>query len=139
MSKKLTQAERDLARLNKSFLSYKAVSDRLLEGVKKDRQTASDRLSAEIKAVKAQGAKFERLRSKLPPVKFDMVNGRYFYSKDEKGGEVFAVKLSRIDSCVVYVSAKNKAAALRKAEADASNLLLMKRGETLVEDVSIGA
>ena len=125
-----------LAKLNALYAKYSRAHDLLMKEYDAAFRDMDDAFWGKKKAVKLASAKFNLLRRSLPETKFDMDAGEYFYAQ-ENGQEVFAVKVSRTESCTMRVIAKNaeaaKKAALAIVKADEK---LLERGELVSEDVS---
>ena len=89
--------------------------------------TASERLVAASRGRKPQkdfdaaknhvdkvSREFDALRAELPPTKFDMGSGKYFFA-EEDGKEVFAIRVRRTDTFDVRVAAGSSGEAMDKA------------------------
>ena len=124
--------EADLARLNELYAKYCRAHDRLMAEYDKAFADMDDRFCGKRKATNLASAQFNLLRKRLPRTKFDMISGKYFYA-EENGKEVFAVKVSREQSCIVYVTAKNAGEAIKTATA------IVKADMKLLEDKGLHA
>ena len=107
-----------LAKLNRIYKNLSRYSDKFAaeyQKVKADKKRSPknfDRLDAKCKELSAE---FEKLRSELPPVKFDMGLGEYFYA-EVQGEEMFAIKVRPTNAYYVRLPARNLSEAVDKAK-----------------------
>ena len=89
--------------------------------------------TALCKKADALGNRIEEQRKSMPPVKFDIGNGEFFYAKDGSGLDNFAVKVRLVKECIVRLPAKSLEAAMTVAKdiarKESANL------ETIVEAI----
>ena len=92
-----------------------------------------DAFTALCKKADALGNRIEEQRKSMPPVKFDIGNGEFFYAKDGSGLDNFAVKVRLVKECIVRLPAKSLEAAMTVAKdiarKESANL------ETIVEAI----
>ena len=130
------EAEEALAKLNALYAKYARAHDRLMAEYDRAFAEMDDTFWGKKKSVKLASDKFNLLRRTLPATKFDITSGEYFYAK-ENWQEVFAVKVSRTESCTLHVAAKDAEAAKKTALALVkADERLLERGELVAEDVS---
>ena len=125
-----------LAELNRRFHKFEAASERLRAAYNAAFADMDDKFMGIKKSASLASAQFNLLRKAMEPVKFDMSSGEYFYAT-ESGKEVFAVKVSRVQSCTLRVAAKDFEAARKTALALVSDDARVLEDKGLaVEDVS---
>lgn len=105
----------DLAMLNKLYGKFRRASDNLQAEYRKAWAEIDDRFCGKKRAARLAEAQFNLWKKRMPPVKFNMATGEYFYANDERGKEVFAIKVSKTESCVYVVAAKDLEDAKAKA------------------------
>lgn len=128
--------EEKIAELNRRFRKFEAASERLREAYDAAFADMDDKLVGIKKCASIASAQFNLMRKAMDPVKYDMTAGEYFYAT-EGGKEVFAVKVSKEQSCTLRVSARNGEEARKTALAlvEADHKLLEDKG-LVAEDVS---
>ena len=88
--------------------------------IKEEYKKAIDGSSAAFKTLcrKADelGDLIEEQKKSMPPVKFDIGNGEFFYANEYDGQETFAVKVRLVKECIVRVPAKSLEAAMSVAK-----------------------
>ena len=124
--------EAGLKKLNELYAKYCKAHDTLVAEYNKALAEMNDVLLGKRKAARLASAQFNLMRKRLPPTKFDMTSGSYFFA-EEDGIEVFAVKLSRSESCTIHVAAKDEEAARSKA------IDVIKADESLLKDMGLSA
>lgn len=105
----------DLARLNELYAKSRKAQDTLIAEYRKAWADMDDRFFGKKRSARLAEAQFNLWKKRMPPVKFNMATGEFFYAEDERGQEVFAIKVSKTESCVYVVAAKDLEDAKEKA------------------------
>ena len=88
--------------------------------IKDEYKKAIDGSSAAFKTLCRRADKLgdliEEQKKSMPPVKFDIGNGEFFYANEYDGLETFAVKVRLVKACIVRVPAKSLEAAMSVAK-----------------------
>lgn len=103
---KCSSREAKLAELNRRFHKYERAAQKLREAYNEAFADMDDRFVGIKKCVSVADAMYKLQRKAMEPVKFDMSSGEFFYAT-EGGKEVFAVKVSRVQSCTFHIAAKD--------------------------------
>ena len=105
----------DLAKLNELFAKSRKAQDTLIAEYRKALTDMDDAFFGKKRSARLAEAQFNLWKKHMPPVKFNLATGEYFYAEDERGQEVFAIKVSKMESCVYVVAAKDLEDAKAKA------------------------
>ena len=103
-----------LDRLNRLYRDYSRATERVARAAQTDVDDPTfAKLTAEAKRLSRE---FDALRSEMPEVKFDMVEGAYFYAAAPDGLENYAVQVTRTDAWTVRLAARTAGEAEDKAK-----------------------
>ena len=131
-----TTRRNDLARLNELYAKSRKAQDTLIAEYRKALTDMDDAFFGKKRSARLAEAQFHLWKMRMPPVKFNMATGAYFYAEDERGQEVFAIKVSKTESCVYVISAKDLEDAKSKAMAMFDKGDGERSGVTEAEDYS---